>query len=237
MPVLFSYSAWTNIPCKLSQNHICRSPGSSYSQAICWPDIGFIIKTACLVLEDSFHPHSHFCLKMTQNATCYLCFFESELIQRGKGQLWASYQMRKIAGCACAGNAGNVFPTPPVSDPNMHHGTCMTHVPWCMLGSLTSSFLWSWWRGKRSRHSRCMRNPQFYVSGKRPMGGTCQVYQVSTTQPIQGHERCFTTFDMLPKRVFVLSHFHDCKPHSPSYGLVRIRNYRTTLHRICGAIS
>ena len=26
-----------------------------------------------------------------------------------------------------------------------------------------------WWRGKRSRHSWCMRNPQFYVSGKRPM--------------------------------------------------------------------
>ena len=24
--------------------------------------------------------------------------------------LWASYQIRKIAGCACAGNAGNVFP-------------------------------------------------------------------------------------------------------------------------------
>ena len=23
---------------------------------------------------------------------------------------WASYQVRKIAGCACAGNAGNVFP-------------------------------------------------------------------------------------------------------------------------------
>ena len=28
------------------------------------------------------------------------------------------------------------------------------------------------WRGKRSRHSRRMRNPQFYVSDKRPM----QVY-------------------------------------------------------------
>ena len=26
------------------------------------------------------------------------------------------------------------------------------------------------WRGKRSRNSRRMRNPQFYVSGKRPMG-------------------------------------------------------------------
>ena len=23
-----------------------------------------------------------------------------------------------------------------VSDPVMHHGTCVTHVPWCMLGSL-----------------------------------------------------------------------------------------------------
>ena len=25
----------------------------------------------------------------------------------------------------------------PVSDPGMHHGTCVTHVPWCMSGSLT----------------------------------------------------------------------------------------------------
>ena len=56
---------------------------------------------------------------------------------------WASYQLRKIAGCACARNAGNVFPRrrflrkPLVSDPGMHHGTCVTHVPWCMSGSLT----------------------------------------------------------------------------------------------------
>ena len=56
---------------------------------------------------------------------------------------WASYQIRKIAGGACAGNAGNVFPRrrfqrkPLVSDPGMHHGTCVTHVPWCMSGSLT----------------------------------------------------------------------------------------------------
>ena len=56
---------------------------------------------------------------------------------------WASYQIRKIVGCACAGNAGNVSPRrrfqrkPLVSDPGMHHGTCVTHVPWCMSGSLT----------------------------------------------------------------------------------------------------
>ena len=56
---------------------------------------------------------------------------------------WASYKIRKIAGCACASNAGNVFPRhrfkrkPLVSDPGMHHGTCVTHVPWYMSGSLT----------------------------------------------------------------------------------------------------
>ena len=64
---------------------------------------------------------------------------------------------------------GTFSPPPRISDPDMHHDTCVTHVPWCMPGSLTSGFLWSRWRWKRSRHSRRMRNPQFYVSGKRPM--------------------------------------------------------------------
>ena len=59
---------------------------------------------------------------------------------------------------------GTFSPPPRVSDPDMHHGTCVTHVPWCMPGSLTSGFHWSLWRGKRSRHSRRMRNPQLYVS-------------------------------------------------------------------------
>ena len=59
-------------------------------------------------------------------------------------------------------------PPPQVSDPHMHQGTCVTYVPWCMSGSVISCFLWSrWW--KRSRHSRRMHNPQFYVFGKRPM--------------------------------------------------------------------
>ena len=82
---------------------------------------------------------------------------------------WASYQIRKIAVCACPGSAGNIFP-PPVSDPNMHHGTCVTHVPWCMPGSLTIGFLWSRWQEKRFWHPRRMHNTQFSVSGKRPIG-------------------------------------------------------------------
>ena len=56
--------------------------------------------------------------------------------------VWASYRIRKIVGCACAGNAGKCFRRYRlkrkrlVSDPGVHHGTCVTHVPWCMSGSL-----------------------------------------------------------------------------------------------------
>ena len=68
----------------------------------------------------------------------------------------------------CVAHAPGTFSTPlRTSDPNMHHGTCVTHVPWCMPGSLTSGFLWSRWRGECSWNSRRMHNPQFYVSGKR----------------------------------------------------------------------
>ena len=56
-----------------------------------------------------------------------------------------------------------------VSHPDMHHGTFVTHVPWCMPGLLTIGFLWSRWRGKGFRHPRCTRNQQHYLYGKRPM--------------------------------------------------------------------
>ena len=47
--------------------------------------------------------------------------------------------------------------------------SCVTHVTCCIPGSLTKGFLWSRWQRKRSRHSRRMRSPQFYVSGKMPI--------------------------------------------------------------------
>ena len=82
---------------------------------------------------------------------------------------WTSCQIRKIAGAHARGMPGTFSPSPQVSDPDMHHGTCVTHVPWCMPGSLTYGFLWKRRREKFSRHSRRMRNLQFYVSGKRPI--------------------------------------------------------------------
>ena len=54
------------------------------------------------------------------------------------------------------GMRGTFSPPPRGSDPGMHHGTCVTHVPWCTPGSLTSGIIYSRWRR--------MRNPQFYVS-------------------------------------------------------------------------
>ena len=68
---------------------------------------------------------------------------------------WASYQIRKIVGCACTGNAGNVFPATDFK------GNHQLAIPACITARA--------WRGKHSRHSRRMRNPQFYISGKSPM--------------------------------------------------------------------
>ena len=60
------------------------------------------------------------------------------------------------------GMPGTFSPPPQVSDSDMHHGTCMMHVPWCMPVSLTSVFF-------KSVAGKTFNNPQFYVSGKRPM--------------------------------------------------------------------
>ena len=93
----------------------------------------------------------------------------------GHQPTWASYQYVKLRVAHGPGMPGTFSPPPWVSDSDMHHGTCVTHVLWSMPGSLTSGFRWSRWRGKRSRPSRRMRNPQFHVSCKRPMPYRCKI--------------------------------------------------------------
>ena len=88
----------------------------------------------------------------------------------------AKYAKLKVAHAP--GMPGTFSPPLRLSDPDMHHSTCMMYVPWCMQGSLSSGFLWSWWWGRCSRHSRRKRNLQFCVSGKRPLGHVAQ-------QPLQ----------------------------------------------------
>ena len=55
----------------------------------------------------------------------------------GNWLVWASCQIRKIAGAHAPAMPGTFSPSPRVSDPDMHHDTCVTHVSWFMQGSLT----------------------------------------------------------------------------------------------------
>ena len=57
-----------------------------------------------------------------------------------------------------------------VSDPGMHLGTCVTHVPWCMSGSLV-----------RGSGENVLGNPKFYTSGKRPVPWLPMTYRFSST--------------------------------------------------------
>ena len=112
-----------------------------------------------------------------QNHECdYLCY-------QSKGSQFARYRpLTKYVRFRVAhapGMPGTFSPPPRASDPDMHHGMCVTHVPWCMSRSLARCFLWSRGRGKRSRHSWRMHSPRFYASGKRPMGTRYVIYESS----------------------------------------------------------
>ena len=89
------------------------------------------------------------------------CFYSNAVTCHGPLTRYAKLQVAHVPGMR-----GTFSPPPQFGDADMHHGTCVTHVPW---GSLTSVFLRSRWRGKCSWHSRSMHNPQFYISGKRPI--------------------------------------------------------------------
>ena len=58
---------------------------------------------------------------------------------------WAFCQIIKLWVAHAPRMPGTFFPPPCVSEPNIHHDTCVKHVPWFMPGLLTCGFLWSWW--------------------------------------------------------------------------------------------
>ena len=72
---------------------------------------------------EEFYANVYFNYDDSQNAREKVCSYSSGSIDVKEyvnditfrfclkySRLWASYQIRKIAGCACAGNAGDVFP-------------------------------------------------------------------------------------------------------------------------------
>ena len=99
------------------------------------------------------------------------------------------------------GMLGTFSPPPWVSDPDMHQGTCVPHVPWCMPVSLTSGFLWNRWQGKPSQHSRRIRNPRFYISGKRPMDAfTSEHAQKVAHTPLSHQHSSFLMIRLLHRK-------------------------------------
>ena len=102
-----------------------------------------------------------------QRTMTYVCNSPKKYAQGSPQRPLARYVKLHVAHAP--GMFGTFSPPPLVRDPDMHRGTSVKHVPWCMLGSLTSGFLWSQLRRKRSQHSHRMHNLQFYVSDKRPM--------------------------------------------------------------------
>ena len=55
--------------------------------------------------------------------------------------IWLNRPLARCVKLRIAHAPGTFSSPPRVSDPDMHHGTCVTHVPWWMPGSLTSGFL------------------------------------------------------------------------------------------------
>ena len=53
----------------------------------------------------------------------------------------------KLRVAHAPGMPGTFSQPPRISGSDMHQGTCVTHLPWCVPGSLTSGFFWSRWRG------------------------------------------------------------------------------------------
>ena len=80
---------------------------------------------------------------------------------------WASYQIRKLWFAHAPGIPGTFFPPPTsketVSKRSRHASRHVLHARAVMHVRIANP------REKRSRHFRCMHNPQLSVSGMRPM--------------------------------------------------------------------
>ena len=108
----------------------------------------------CL-LNDSLTPGA---VWLNHHCGYVMDFTENWMLLRNHGPL-ARYVKFRVAHAP--GMPGTFSPPPRVSNPDMHYGTCVTHVSWCIPGLLPSSCLWSRWRGKRSRHSLRMPTCNF----------------------------------------------------------------------------
>ena len=101
--------------------------------------------------------------------------------------------------CA-SGMPGTFFPPPRVSDPDMHHSTGVTHVPWCMPGSLTNGFLWNRWQEKIPGIPGACASPNFAYLVR----GPCTL--IAHTNCYCVIARWYQSIRFAPIRIGVLTH-------------------------------
>ena len=111
--------------------------------------------TILVVMQDSLCKFGcqaevvHNCIKQTDNQLLCKLGCEREGVNQGRNEAnhecidWQGPLTRyaKLRVAHAPGMTGKFSPPPRVSDPDMHHDTCVTRVPWCMPGLLTSGFL------------------------------------------------------------------------------------------------
>ena len=144
---------------------------SSLNQGAIWPSLSPWTVTNPILLTSSWNPvracisnylHIKLCNIMVRHWNLNIQCGLADQLKLGHGPLARKVKLR----AAHAPEMPGTFPR----HRELAIPTCIMARAWRMPGSLTSGFLWSRWRGKRSRHSRRMRNPQIYVAGMRPMG-------------------------------------------------------------------
>ena len=103
-------------------------------------NFGSFMNKPSRVISASWHSFLHKCCMRSYNSENAFCsdfdYWNGPLVRYVK--LWVAHVPRI---------SGTFFPPPRVSHPDLHQGSSVTHVPWCMPGSLTSGFLWSQWWG------------------------------------------------------------------------------------------
>ena len=141
----------------LEKNDDKKGPLHIVLQSKSWKSRLVSTNKLCYVLKLCNIPHEIQIDTCCQNWSCsdkwqiWMWFKESNLYFY---KIWASCQNGPLARYMksrvrmrreCP---GTFSPPPRVSDPDMHHGTCVMHVLLYMPGSLISGFLWSQRRGK-----------------------------------------------------------------------------------------
>ena len=133
------------------------------------------------------------------------------------------------------------FSRPPrVSKPDMHHGTCIMYIPWCMPRSLISGFLWSRWREYVPGITGACANRNFTYLVRSPCGlDFTMVSKVSWLRwTASWTSECTDVLLQTKSPTLGKSHFLEqlcpgprwpSAPHSSSHGLTILSGYE--LHR------